>query len=65
MTLSAEARAARNAYMRNYRKKRMTDEQRENERLYQRQWKAENPDKVKKHYNDYWERQAELMEVGE
>ncbi len=62
MTLSAEARAARNAYMRNYRKKRMTEEQKEREREYQRQWKEDNPDKVQRHYKDYWERKALEME---
>lgn len=61
MTLSEEGRLARNAYMREYRKERMTDEQRERERAYQIQWKADNPEKVKQHLVDYWDRKAAKM----
>ena len=36
----------------------LTDKARELKNAYQRDWKKRNPDKVRKHINDYWERQA-------
>lgn len=42
MTLSPEAREARNRYL--------------------REWRKKNPNKVKEHQANYWERQAEKYE---
>lgn len=34
-------------------------------REYFRQWRKRNPDKVKKHARDYWERKARELEIGD
>lgn len=45
-------RQGRREYMREYRKK-MTDEQKEQERRYMRAWRKNNPDKVRRHQEDF------------
>jgi hypothetical protein len=61
MTISAEAKAARNAYMRDYRKQR-TPEQLEKHKQAQARWRADNPEAIKKHQQNYWERKAQEVE---
>lgn len=60
MKISEEARAARNAYMREYREK-MSAEKREKQRENTRRWQRENPERVKMHQQTYWERKAAEM----
>lgn len=40
----------------------MTEEQREKRRQYLREWRAKNPDKVRRHQEDYLLRQYEKMQ---
>lgn len=42
----------------------MTAEQREKRRQYLREWRAQNPDKVRRHQEDYLLRQYEKMQKG-
>lgn len=42
----------------------MTEEQREKRRQYLREWRANNPDKVRRHQEDYLLRQYEKMQQG-
>lgn len=54
MDMTAEARAARNAYMREYRLK-----NRDKVNAISRRWRRNNPDKVKECNVLYWEKKAE------
>lgn len=47
------ARAAKNAYMREYRAKNS-----EKIKAYQREWQRNNPDKVKEYNERYWTKKA-------
>ena len=51
--MTEEARAARNAYMREYRKR-----NREKVRAYNRAWRAKNPDKMREYNVRHWEKIA-------
>lgn len=51
--MQAEARAARNEYLKEYRAR-----NRERIREYQRRWAQDNPDKIRKYQEDYWLRKA-------
>ena len=42
----------------------MTEEQREKRRQYLREWRAKNPDKVRRRQEDYLLRQYEKMQQG-
>jgi len=37
----------------------LSDKAKELRNAYQRQWKRKNPDKVKQHFINYWERKAD------
>lgn len=54
MEMSEEARAAKNAYMREYRLK-----NRDKCNAISRRWRRNNPEKVKACNIQYWERKAE------
>jgi hypothetical protein len=56
--LSDAAREARNAY---FRKRRKNPKAREADRLYHREWRRRNPEKVKEYQRLYWERRAEKL----
>lgn len=60
--LSESAKAARRAYMKEYRKN-MTDEQKQKERDYQKQWRERNEDRTRQHQESYWMRKAAEMKV--
>ena len=60
---SDKARAARREYMRRY-KANMTPEKREALRTYQREWRRNNPDKVRANTDRYWERQAAKLQAS-
>ena len=51
--MTDEARKARNAYAREYRQRNLKQI-----REYQRQWRADNKDKVKVNNDRYWERKS-------
>jgi YesN/AraC family two-component response regulator len=53
MELSNEAREAKNAYIREWKRR-----NREKINAYHRKWRKKNPDKIKKYNQDYWERKA-------
>ena len=53
MNLSEEAREARNAYMREWKRN-----HRDKCNRYQNKWRSENPDKVAAYNREYWERKA-------
>jgi hypothetical protein len=53
MELSKEAREAKNAYQREWRRRNP-----EKQRLYLKKWKKKNPEKWKKCQQEYWERKA-------
>ena len=53
MALSKGARLARNKYMAEYKAR-----NREKANAYYRKWRQDNPDKVRKYNQDYWERKA-------
>jgi len=55
--MTPEAKAAKNAYMRNY-KANMSDEAREQRNEYQRRWRRKNPEKLKQYNAEYWERKV-------
>lgn len=43
----------------------LSQEAREAQRAYLREWRRRNPDKVKRHTKDFWERKArELQQKG-
>ena len=52
-TMTAEARAALNAYQREWRKNNKAAI-----REYQRNWRNANPDRVKQYQDAYWERKS-------
>lgn len=52
--MNAKATEARKAYMKQWR-----DKNREHLRHYSAEWRKNNPDKVAKHIEDYWIRQAD------
>lgn len=54
MDMTAEARAAQNAYMREYRLK-----NRDKCNAISRRWRRNNPEKVKECNARYWEKKAE------
>lgn len=54
MDMTAEARAAKNAYMREYRTK-----NRDKCNANSRRWRRNNPEKVRECNIRYWERKAE------
>lgn len=58
--LSEQARMARNAYQREYRKRYFEahPEAKEKKLEYTRQWRKRNADKQRKYVEDYWERKA-------
>ena len=43
-------------------KAKLSPQAREERRKYYREWRRKNPDKVRKHLNDYWERKAATNE---
>ena len=57
--MTLEAREARKAYQRAYRK-RMTPEQREKYRDYNRRWRKQHPDRVRLYNTRYWNKRAEM-----
>ncbi len=69
--MTEEAREARNAYMREWRKKnsdkvrKYREKQREYHREYTRKWKKKNPDKVREYAEHYWARKANDERTGE
>lgn len=54
MNLSPEARAARNAYKRQWAAK-----HRDKANAYQKKWRSKNPGKVQEYNARYWERKAD------
>ena len=52
--MTEAARAARNAYKREYRTK-----NREKINAYRREWSQKNPEKVRRYELDFWERKAQ------
>jgi hypothetical protein len=58
MKLSKEARTAKNAYQREWRRRNP-----EKQRLYLKKWKEKNPEKWKKCQQEYWERKAKRMDI--
>jgi len=58
--INSLAKEARNAYMREY-KKNMSEDQKQKQREYHKQWRAKNPEQVKKHQENYWTRKAEEL----
>ena len=56
--MDKRAKAARAAYMRNWRK-----QNREKVNEYSSRWRAENPEKVKQHTEKYWLKKAAEMEL--
>lgn len=56
MAMSEAQKAAKREYERQYREK-----NREKLREYQAKWRAENPDKIKKNKEAYWERKAQQL----
>lgn len=42
----------------------LSDKARELKNSYQRDWRKRNPDKLKKHLADYWERKAAKASAG-
>jgi len=59
MVLPEKARKARNAYMQNWR-----NENKEYNKKYAKEWRQANPDKVRQHIENYWNRKAEKSEEG-
>lgn len=62
--ITDEARAARRAYMKEYRE-RLSREEKARRREYAKQWRKNNPDKVKAITARYWNKRAESMKTGE
>jgi hypothetical protein len=58
--MSKEAKAAKRAYMREWRKK-----NRDKTNEYLNKWRKENPDKVKEYERKYWEKKAAEQERKE
>jgi hypothetical protein len=50
--LSPAAREARNAYQREYRRRKPANN------AYHREWRRRNPDKIRQYNLNYWERKA-------
>lgn len=63
MGASQLAKEARNLYMREY-KKNMTEEQKQQQREYHKQWRSNNKDRVKKNTENYWERKAKALGIS-
>ena len=63
MGASQLANEARKLYMREY-KKTMTEEQKQKQREYHKQWRKNNKDRVLKHQEDYWERKAKELGIS-
>jgi len=59
--LTPEAKAARRAYMKEYRSS-MSDEAREQKNAHLREWRRRNPDKIRQYNAEYWERKAQKCE---
>ena len=56
--LSPEAKEARRKYYREYMRA-YRERNRKRNREYHREWKARNPEKVKQHTANYWEKVAQ------
>lgn len=59
MTMSDEAKAAKAAYQREYRRT-----HKQNYNAYNRAWRAKNRDKVAQYNNNYWEKRATTEAPG-
>lgn len=63
-TLTTEAKEARAAYLREYRKTE-TDAQKEARREYAREWRKKNPEKVEAARVRYWNKKGLELKNGE